>query len=361
MFIILSIILTVILILVGALLIMSPGKLAPFIGSNGKPLPNSLSEKVFVDINGVKQGMFIRSRDLSHPVLLYLHGGMSDYFLSEQYPTELEDIFTVVWWEQRGSGLSYHDDIDPATITQEQFIADTIAVTNYLRHRFGKDKIYLMGHSGGTFIGIQVVAQAPELYYAYIGQEQMVDQLHSEYLAYEYMLEQCKANGNAQMVQKLEAAPVTLAGGIPARYLAIRDEAMHPLGIGTMHRMNSHITGVFLASWLARGYTLPEKVTMWRAKAKSGASILWKDMITTDLSKKVPEVTVPVYFFHGIYDYTCSYPLAKSYFDKIQAPVKGFYTFEQSAHSPMFEEPQKVQQIMREDVLAGTNHLADGN
>jgi hypothetical protein len=61
----------------------------------------------------------------------------------------------------------------------------------------------------------------------------------------------------------------------------------------------------------------------------------------------------------GVYDYTCSYTLAKEYFEQLKAPVKGFYTFEQSAHSPMFEEPEKTQKILREDVLAGANSLAD--
>jgi pimeloyl-ACP methyl ester carboxylesterase len=82
-------------------------------------------------------------------------------------------------------------------------------------------------------------------------------------------------------------------------------------------------------------------------------------MQTTDLTQQVTRLEMPVYFLHGLYDYTCAYPLAKQYFEKLDAPVKGFYTFEQSAHSPMFEEPEKVQQILREDVLAGTNSLAD--
>ena len=74
---------------------------------------------------------------------------------------------------------------------------------------------------------------------------------------------------------------------------------------------------------------------------------LWDDMIATDLTKKVPELDIPVYFFEGIYDYTCSYTLAKDYFEKLKAPIKGFYTFEQSAHSPLFEEPEKMRRFCR--------------
>jgi len=82
-------------------------------------------------------------------------------------------------------------------------------------------------------------------------------------------------------------------------------------------------------------------------------------MITTDLSEQVTELDLPIYFFSGIYDYTVNYTLARDYFEKLKAPVKGFYTFERSAHSPIFEEPEKVQKILREDVLVGGNSLAD--
>jgi pimeloyl-ACP methyl ester carboxylesterase len=141
---------------------------------------SSISEKTFINVNGAQQGMIIKSKDASHPVMLYLHGGMPEYFLTKRYPTGLEDHFTMVWWEQRGSGISYSASIPRETMTLEQLISDTIVVTNYLRHRFHKEKIYLMAHSGGSFIGIHVAAQTPELYHAYIGVAQMSHQLKSE-------------------------------------------------------------------------------------------------------------------------------------------------------------------------------------
>jgi pimeloyl-ACP methyl ester carboxylesterase len=359
MLIVISILLTCMLILVGVLLILSPGKPRPFLDENGRPLEGSISEKIHVNINGVDQGMFIKSKDSANPVLLYLHGGMPDYFLTRRYPSGLEDYFTVVWWEQRGSGLSYSAAIPPETMTLEQMISDTKEVTNWLRKRFGKEKIYLMGHSGGTFIGIQVAARAPELYYAYIGVAQMSNQLKSERLAYEYMLKQFQEKGNTKMVRKLEAAPVTMAEGTPDAYRAMRDKAMHSLGIGTTHDMNSVITGIFLPSLTCREYTLIEKVNLWLGKSRSGISVLWANMLATDLTKQVTELNLPVYFFHGIHDYTVSYILAKDYFGKLKAPMKGFYTFEQSAHSPLFEEPEKMWYIIQDDIMNGVNKLTD--
>lgn len=359
MLILLSALLVCIFISVSVLLALSPGKPEPFLDENGKPLAGSISERVFINVNGVQQGMFIKSKDVKNPVLLYLHGGMPDYFLTRKYPTGLENYFTVVWWEQRGSGLSYNAGTSSEKITLEQMVSDTLEVTNYLRERFQQEKIYLMGHSGGTFIGIQAAARAPELYYAYIGVAQTSNQLLSEKIAYDYMLQQFKENGDKAMVRKLEKAPVTMENGTPPAYRLLRDVAMHSLGIGTTHDMNSVVTGIFLPSWMSPDYKLMEKVNMWRGKSRSGISSMWGEMITTDLAQKVPELEIPVYFLEGVFDYTCSYTLAKDYFMKLHAPIKGFYIFEQSAHSPIFEEPEKVQKIVREDILTGTNNLAD--
>jgi pimeloyl-ACP methyl ester carboxylesterase len=357
--IILSIVVACFLILLGVLLAISPGKPAPVVDENGKPLPDSISEKIYVEINGVEQGMFIKCRDRRNPVLLYLHGGMPDYFLTPRYPTGLENLFTVVWWEQRGSGMSYRDDIPKESITEEQLIADTLALTQYLRKRFHQDKIYLMGHSGGSFFGIQAAERAPELFHAYIGEAQMSNQLKSEVLAYDEMLQDFKASGNTKMVRKMEAAPVTMEGGISPAYNALRDPAMHSLGVGTTHDMKSIVTGLLLPSFAFREYSLMDKINLWRAKARNGVGVVWETALKTDLSHKTPELKLPVYFFEGIYDRTCSYDLAKEYFEQLKAPLKGFYSFQNSAHSPVFEEPAKSLQILRADVLAGTNQLAD--
>lgn len=358
-----AVLLVCVFILVGVLLLWScPGKPKPLMDENGNPLAGSISEKIHTDINGVKQGMFIKSKDINNPVLLFVHGGpgMPEYWLTQRYPTGL-DAFTVVWWEQRGAGLSYSPNIPPETMTAEQFISDTLEVTDYLRKRFGKEKIYMMAHSWGSYIGIQAAAQKPELYHAYIGVGQISYQIKSEHLAYEYALEQYKKNGDKDMVQRLEAAPPTMTVPLPAAYDSIRDEYMHGIGIGTTRDMKSVVSGIFLPSWQFREYTLGEKVNLWRGKifSRSPNFNLWDKMQATDLATQVTELEIPAYFFHGVYDYTCAYPLARDYFEKLDAPVKGFYTFEHSAHSPMFEEPEKMRNILLKDVLVGANSLAD--
>lgn len=134
----LSLVLVGIITLTALLFIWSPGNSKAILDENGDVMANSLSEKVFIEVNGTTQGMFIKSTNIDNPVLLFLHGGpgMPEYFLTKQYPTGLENDFTVVWWDRRGAGLSFSPKIPRGSQTIEQSIQDTITVTNYLRERF---------------------------------------------------------------------------------------------------------------------------------------------------------------------------------------------------------------------------------
>jgi pimeloyl-ACP methyl ester carboxylesterase len=206
---------------------------------------------------------------------------------------------------------------------------------------------------------MHVVERAPELYHAYIGVSQMANQRESERRFYTYALDRFRRRGDVAMTRKLESAPLSASGSPTAAYLAIRDRAMHRLGVGTTRAMRSVLTGVVLESLRCPDYTLREKVALWRGKLSTGVSSMWREMLEVNLADRVPEVRLPVYLLHGVHDYTCSYAEARIYFDRLAAPLKGFYTFRESAHSPVFEEPLKARAILLEDVLAGTSRLAD--
>lgn len=363
---ILCIILVCMILLLSVLLFKSSGKVTPFLNENGNVLENSISQKTFVNINGVKQGMFIRGENVDNPVLLFVHGGpgMPEYFLTEKYKTDLEKHFTVCYWDQRGAGLSYSSKLSANDITVSQLVSDTSAVAKYLRERFGKDKIYLLCHSWGSLIGIQSAAANPELYYAYIGMGQITDQVKSERLAYDYMLKQYTADGNNKMVNNLKKYDILNDRAVMKLYMEslLRDEAMHKLGIGTMRNMKSIVNGAFFPVMNCSAYTLSEKINFWRGKAfLSSSTDLRQEMIDTDISSTITELKIPTYFISGIYDYTANYKLSKEYLKKIKAPVKGFYSFKNSAHSPLFEEPEHFINIMINDVLTGGDEYGKKN
>ena len=354
-------ILVVLLILgTGVLFAISTGRLAPLRDDAGQIIAGSLSERVTVEIGGIPQSMFIQSADPANPVLLFLHGGpgMVEFFMEEEYPTGLEQHFTMVWWEQRGAGMSFSPDIPPETMTMEQMIADAIEVADYLRARFGQERIILLGHSWGAYLGIQVAAAAPDRFLAYVGMGQIAHQLRSEVMAREYLLDLYRARGDAGMVRRLEGAPVSMEHGTSAAWMRLRDRAMHSAGVGHTREMTSVITGIFLPMWRVRAYTLPEKINIWRGKIRS-RPFFWEDLLRDDLNARLTTFDLPIYFFTGRHDFTSAAEVSRTYFDAIDAPVKGFYLFENSAHSPLFEEPERATDILLNDVLGGSNAKAD--
>jgi pimeloyl-ACP methyl ester carboxylesterase len=361
-----SIILGFILMLTIVVLVYSPGKIEPYLNDMGKVIQGSISEKTYVKIGGVNQGMFIKSKNINNPILLYLHGGPAfpNYFLIDKFKPELENYFTVCYWEQRGGGLSYTRDVTLESMNFYQLASDAIEVTNYLRQRFGKEKIYIMAHSGGTPIALLAVQRKPTLYNAYIGMGQMTNQAESEKMAYKYMLKQYTADGNQKRIKELEKYNVLKSdSNIIAYYKSgIRDEYMHELGIGTMHKMKSVFWGVFVPVWTCKAYTLQEKINIWESKFSFlPKTNLINEMLETDFTAKIPKLDIPVYFLSGKYDLTVNINLSKAYFNKLQAPLEGFYTFNNSAHSPLFEEPDLVRKIIEKDILNGKNSLTDKN
>lgn len=319
-----------------------------------------LREKLWIEVNGTRQGMFLRAADVTRPVLLFVHGGpgMPEYFLDRTHPTGLEQDFVVAWWEQRGSGLSLAAGRDEATMTPDQLVEDTIAVADYLRHRFGQDRIYLLAHSWGTLVGSLAAARAPDRFHAYLGMGQVSQQRRAEQLCHERALEACAVAGDRAMLARLRRVQLTAEGPLPRAWLAMRDGVTHRLGFGTTRDMRSVVTGVLVPVWQVPDYTVAEKIAIGIGKKRSQA-LLFERLLDADLATLVPRLEIPAYFFLGRNDYTVGYPLAAAYVAGLSAPVKGFYTFEDSAHSPAFEEPERMRQILQTDVLHARVTMTD--
>lgn len=354
----LSVILFILIIIAVVIIANSQGKMKPLTDGDGNKLEGSIVEKTYVNIGGVEQDMFIWGEDINNPVLLFIHGGpcFSEYFLFDNCPTGLEKVFTICHWEQRGGGLSSDPDLSPESITLEQLTSDIIEITNYLRKRFDQDKIYLAAHSGGTIIAIQAAAKAPQLYHAYLGIAQITNQPESEKIAYQYMVEKYEQKGNKKMVDKLKEYPLMTDDSYVNLFYKsmLRDQTMHDLGIGTMRNMKSLETGVVLPIMLCRAFTVKEKINLWRSKIffirKTG---LADQVLAANLPSAISEMAIPVYFFSGVYDFTVNHDLSKAYLEKLKAPKKAFYSFSNSAHSPLFEEPDKMIGIITTDILGG--------
>jgi pimeloyl-ACP methyl ester carboxylesterase len=356
----------ILLICLVVLAINSPGKLKPLKDKDGKEIIGSLVEKNFIEIGGIRQGFFIRSENTENPVILFLHGGPGSPELAISLPYEtserLEKYFTVCYWDQRGAGMSFSKSIDTNTMTVEQMVEDTRQMTEYLKKRFNQQKIYLMGHSWGSFLGIKTIERYSENYLAYIAIGQVSNQLESEKLAYDYMLQHATEINDTKAIKDLTRYDRNASDFPIFKYImTTRSLLMNKYGIGMTHKYLP-MTEVFKNMMFFEGYTLSEKINYLRGSLFSNNHFFDSVFIKEDFFRTSLLFDIPVYITHGKYDYQVSYALACEYFDVIEAPEKAFFTFENSAHSPNIEEPEKFVQIIREIALKNKeNFTSDEN
>lgn len=306
----------------------------------------SIATKGWVEIGDIRQGYFIRGENKSNPVILFLHGGPGSPELPMIKHTGLEKYYTICYWDQRGAGMTYSDDTDPVTMTTCQLVEDTRQITDSLRQWFDVDKIYLMGHSWGSYLGIKTIEKYPNLYHAYIGIGQVCHQLKSEQLAYDYIVTEAQKAGDPKTV-KIFAEYDKYATDFPTNsyLLKVRTNAMNQYGIGIKHKDVSMLE-IAADMLYYQGYTLHDKLNYLKGTLFS-LNHLFHRIIEDNLFESSTHFEIPIHIIQGKHDYQVSYQLAKEYLDSIDAPVKKFYTFEESAHSPNLEEPEKFVEVIR--------------
>lgn len=304
---------------------------------------NSISLKETVEINGALNGFFINGKDTQNPILLLVSSGpgSDDYFLTERFPQmHIDDIFTVVYWDYRGMGIVYDSAIDPKEITEQVLLEDTKAVSEYLMERFDKEKIYIMGFSGGSRIAIKAAKNYPELYYAYIGMAQVVtDSWERDQLMYDFMKTVFEERGDKNNFKKLEQAVRFEDGNLRCNDWGQYVMLLHKAGGGTTYN-ESEFMGVDIPIILAHCYTIPEKFAYIRGLKMYKKTSFETDGSGFDYRDSLNSFDIPVYFISGEYDYNCPQPLVKDYCDKITALDKKFYLIDNAAHSPLWENAE---------------------
>ena len=314
--------------------------------------PNGIDEATYVKIGGIEQWITIRGEDRNNPVLLFLHGGPGDATNPWGYAAFRSWLkyFTVVQWDQRGSGRTFgrNGASSASTITPDRMVQDGIELSEMLKKRWHKDKIVLVGHSWGSVLGFFMVKARPDLFYAFIGTGQVAAEFsRSSAVAYTTLLERASRQGNLQAVQELK-------GVGPPPY---KDGK----GFGVLHKwaMLFERADVFLASALgfaltAPGYSVGDINDWFEGQRVSGEHL---EPFFDELDRKLlgGELAVPVFVIQGAEDYTTPVSLAKSYLDLLRAPHKGFATIESAGHFAVFTKQDEFLKDLREQVLPFTH------
>jgi proline iminopeptidase len=323
--------------------IFSPISTPSFRNADGSPLANSIAVVERWRVNGVDESIILRGRDLSNPILIWLHGGpgSSETPLLRVMNGALEDHFTVVYWDQRLAGQTLDPLAGyPESLTIAQMLDDLDAVINRARTRLGHDRVVLLGHSWGTMLGVLYASRHPEKIAAYVGIGQMTDKAKAETLSYNFALDQAQRRGNAKALADLQRIGAPPYGNEQLFTERAWLEALGGVNYGDMSLLRMIWIGVRVPESNGRD--------IWAVShgGAIGTKLLEDQMLSTNLDRTYVSFQVPVFIGAGRSDHVTDAGLAHQYFDRIAAPQKNFMWFERSGHNPHFEEAAKFNDWM---------------
>ncbi len=324
---------------------------SPILGANGQPVPGSIATMEQVTLNGSQQWITIRGKNIHNPVLLFLMGGPgaggfpdNSMFLT---PASLEDHFVVVNWDQPGTGKSSNA-VSTTSLTPQRYVDDAYALTQLLRARFHQDKIYVLGSSWGTILGIKLVQQHPDLFYAYIGHGQMVNTTENDVMGYQFALTYAAQHHDNATLQTLRqnGPPPYTGPGMEWKYAAYLDVLNSSMGSTPL------LLTLQLAGALTPEYGLLDKAT-YVPSFINVFSVLYPQLKDLDFTRSATRLDVPVYFLAGRADVNAMSSLTERYYNILQAPHKELIWFK-SGHSMTDADASQFADVMVNQVLKQT-------
>jgi pimeloyl-ACP methyl ester carboxylesterase len=321
--------------------------------------PNGIEALEKITIGGIDQWLEIRGREIGNPVILYLHGGPGAAMqpVGHAFQDTWESSFTVVHWDQRGAGRTHRSSHgnDTDTMSLERIIEDAREVVLYLRERLDQDRIFLLGHSWGSHLGIHLIKRYPELFHAYVGTGQTVNLREGLAISYQDTLLLARGQNNTAALTALEnLGPPPYAPG----ELRVLGRWLFKLGGGVYGETSTW--PILKPIILAPGYSLADVYYYMHGSRRAMSRIL-DTVMNEDLRDLGIDFKVPIFFFQGRHDHNTPSSLVEAYFNTIEAPLKKLIWFEQAGHVPMLEQPEEFARELIKQVLPvmGTGVIPD--
>ncbi|HEV8514804.1 MAG TPA: alpha/beta hydrolase [Cyclobacteriaceae bacterium] len=285
----------------------------------GKPIHESLTIKA----GNILQWIKIDGDNDQHPVLLFLHGGPGGSVMgyANKFTSDLQKHFIVVQWDQRETGKTKSLNSSPEPLTISLIEQDAVDVINYLKNKFHQDKIYLVGHSWGGFLALEVASHHPELLAACFSASPMIHQIESEKIALDKMKELAQKESNKNALQELELIRIPFENGTQLFY---QRKWIYQL----INKQKESFTKSYVENW----------AIVWLS--------LYNEACAINFFEAAPEIKCPVYFLVGRKDFQTNFKLTESYFEKLKAEKKELFWFNDSAHGLNLTESQKFQQVI---------------
>lgn len=315
--------------------------------------PMGVEELRAVTLGGVPQWISVRGRDRRNPILLFIHGGpaSTEMPVSWLYQSAWEDFFTVVQWDQRGAGKTAAGTDNRAvmpTVTLERMVNDGEELVAHLRAQYGKDRIFVLGHSWGTVIGLELAKRHPDWLHAYVGMGQLIAWSENERVGYDFALREARRDANAKAIAELEALAPYPPPGRPATLAEVAGQRNWVIHYGGLTAGRADFAYDLNARKIAPEYT---DTDLRPPGFQDGEALvrLLPDLTALDF-RGTTRLKTPVFIFAGRRDFQTPSEVAAAWYEKLRAPRKGFYWFEHSAHMMHLEQPGKVLMHLVRDI-----------
>ncbi|MEV4396457.1 alpha/beta hydrolase [Nonomuraea sp. NPDC049607] len=322
-----------------AISVALPASTAPITGER------AVAELTAIPSGSHGLGLMIRGRDTAKPVLLFVPGapGAAERGAVRRHLSALEDHVVVATLDRRGGGSSYPTLEPTATLTPASETGDILAAANYLRTRFGKDRIYLLAHSGGTLPAVLAVQRRPELFHAYVGVGQAVNTGAADRVQYADTLTWARGHRDRDLAAALEAVgPPPYAGMYGYEPMLLAESKVYATGNGQ---------GGLDESLAAPEYSLLDKVHLVTGFLDA-YDRYYPRARDLDLRARVPRLAVPAYFIDGADEVPARSRLLDDWYATLLAPHKERAVLPGAGHRSLFEQPDRFTDLLVGRVLA---------
>lgn len=309
-----------------------------------------IQENIYITIGGIEQYVQIRDENRNNPIILWLHGGPGFplTYLTYYYQAALEKDYTVVCWEQRGCGRTFYRNEENGNLTIEQLLVDTDNVIDYLRERFGQEKIIIIGQSWGTVLGMDYINIHPEKVAAYIGVGQVTDFSQGKIYAADNAVQMAVANGNNEDVEFLERCIKKLSKTESVEKLDVKSLEEMIITSTKYLKCNGEMSGIeqiFAAitspemSWNdVKWFLFASDTQNIVASQNNLVNYMYFQFDVMDLSKKYD---IPICFIQGDNDWITPTDMVTDYYSCISAKKKEMFTIDNAGHTPFLDNSEQ--------------------
>lgn len=297
----------------------------------------------YIKINGIEQYLLHYATDPALPVMLFLHGGpgMAESTFAYAFQEGMFSLFTVVHWDQRGAGKTLTKNTDYPTV--DELLLDTLEVVRYLKKKYSKEKIVILGHSWGSMLGSLFVQKYPQEVLYYIGTGQFVNVVENEKAGYDKLMELIKSVGNQKDIKRLKKI-----GTYPeSNYEKPMIKKIQSIRIlQGKYKIGMNFGPILKSLLRSPVFCLSDLSSLF--KGMSNNKKLWDYMFSSNLYSESRVYQMPVFYILGADDFQAPHEIAERYFKTIEAPRKKLFTIKSAAHFMMLDQPKEFAHILSE-------------